>query len=1309
MTARSLSMPSNPGAARAGPSPRRALLVVGVLVLLVLASAGVGRAPTTLAVSGSHSTAVPTLNDSTGSRPASVPEATLDAGTGTSPVSQAFDQRVAETASALAQAGVSPRDVRLPYVGHPAAQMVNGAVVPGYALASSNVSPSYSGTPAPAGLAYYGESDTSGAIEPTSLEASSVVGTLTVNQLTALYVDDNTPDMWGIQLNAVLTNVTLQGTRAYEFWVQNTADYIQHNDTLSFGEDTWNFSSPTASVPGGTSTILSHNHNGSDVLGTYVGEGPFVYAPMPFTVTFYLNSSLTSAGDQECWFNYTVLAAGGIHAAGNYDWIVFNSTNPQDPTTVSLASFEATGTHLDPVGLPNDIEFDFGIGPYDGSTLDVLAANASATLDYCPLTIPSCTPGQFQSIPAAEDFGSTTGETSTGLSLSYAGTTGIATAGPFILRGLWGFSAAAGSAAGSTPVTNAIAISGSPDPASTPPYVFVFLNGSTFVNARFEWTPDVPVWYLAPGTYQYEVMLADYAEQTGTLVVGTSPTRLAVTLPYDSSSGVYTPLWAFSNAQLAGISTSGTGSITSQYHLFNNPTAGCTACGNAPDGNLSANFFSLNGFGFPTFAGILIDGTDAYVDIDHPVSFCVFGFVWGLKSQPTQGPYFYLQIELVLAHHVTLANDPQVGGWPAMYELATLAGLVDASENPFPTANVVVWNSSDNLVMANTFVPAWLVPPYQEKCEGVCPAVACYGCASPDGLLLYGGKNNTIWGNTFRDPPVPGTAPAQLYSGLAEAESGDLIYNNYFSVDNPTVLLPFDIYNNSCPDGFAGDCLPPLPPTYHDTWNVSNQSAANITAVVDGVALSGNILGPNCGNQGGNYWQDYGNSLNPYGKLPFVNVYDYGELLAAFPSGTDPIQSSIRLGGDYVPLTQSECKPGPPAPIWEVLLSPYAILGLVTTSGIILSVVVLLRTVWRIRPAPWLLPPPGGTAGPSAIGGPTTDAATSSGTAEWLAAAPEPTVRERWARRPLGAGLWAGLVILGAYVAVALSALIIFRTSLYQVPTNPSWIPPFNILGPSGAHPFGVLPGLGADLFRALWQATPWDLAIVAGILAIDAVLGWTLGALAGVNEGGILDAVVTFLGDTLGAIPSFFLVVALFAGLATVAPSSTGLPLFVLLFGLVLWPTIARTTRERARLVAREPYLESARASGAGRAYLFFRHILPNSVSPMLAQLPIDVAPIFFVLTIFPWFWDCSGPGGSKGLTYLIASLPPYSPLPAVTFPEWGNLLAVGTCEGLPISTVGTTYWWMVLFPLLAIIILGIGIALVCDGIDKRLNSRHP
>jgi len=318
------------------------------------------------------------------------------------------------------------------------------------------------------------------------------------------------------------------------------------------------------------------------------------------------------------------------------------------------------------------------------------------------------------------------------------------------------------------------------------------------------------------------------------------------------------------------------------------------------------------------------------------------------------------------------------------------------------------------------------------------------------------------------------------------------------------------------------------------------------------------------------------------------------------------------------------------------------------------------------------------------------------------------------ARHPISPGLWAGIGILGAYLAAALSAIVVFWHSLDQLSVHQGWIPPPPIVEvyPSLAHPFGTIPGLGVDTLQAVWQATPWDLAIVAGILAIDAGLGWTLGSLAGMYEGSLLDNVVVFVGDTVGAIPSFFLVIAVFAGLATVAPnSSVGLGTFVVLFGLIIWPASARTTRERARWVARQPFLEASRASGGGSRHVYLRHILPNSLSPVLAQIPIDVAPIFFVLSVFPWFWDCQSGlhTTSFGIPtpYLEASLPPFSPLPSPVFPEWGNMLAIGTCEGLPFVT-GSVYWWMFGIPLAAIVGLGVGIALVCDGLDKRLSATY-
>jgi ABC-type dipeptide/oligopeptide/nickel transport system permease subunit len=297
--------------------------------------------------------------------------------------------------------------------------------------------------------------------------------------------------------------------------------------------------------------------------------------------------------------------------------------------------------------------------------------------------------------------------------------------------------------------------------------------------------------------------------------------------------------------------------------------------------------------------------------------------------------------------------------------------------------------------------------------------------------------------------------------------------------------------------------------------------------------------------------------------------------------------------------------------------------------------------------------------------------------------------------------------MLAVYLVAALSALVVFRASLDQLPANLVWVPLENPVGPSAAHPFGVMAGFGTDLLDAIWRATPWDLGIVAGILAIDVSLGFFLGAIAGLDEGGPVDAAVTFVGDSLGTIPTFLLAVVVIAGLLTVAPKTVGLSVFVVVFGIILWPTLSRTVRERARIIAHEPYVEAARASGASFPRLLLRHVMPNSVGPVLAQVPLDVAPIFFVLSAFPWYYNCELPGGppvppfTTPPPYLVPYLPAFSPLPSPSFPEWGYLLGFGTCEGFSFPG-GFDYWWMYLFPLLAIVGLGVALGLLCDGIER-------
>ncbi|EQD39509.1 thermopsin precursor related protein, partial [mine drainage metagenome] len=238
--------------------------------------------------------------------------------------------------------------------------------------------------------AYYGESDPNGTVVATSLNASSVVGSLHVESLSTTYLDSNAPNISGVQLNAFIHNVTIQGGSGYDFWTQNALNYFGSNATLALGEDTWNFSAGANGIPSGNSTMAAHSPNGSLSGGIYVGAGPYLPAPTPFTLTLYLNSTRTASGDQELWYNYSLAAAGEPYRTGNYDWIVFNSTNAAHPVTVPVAPFYASGTGYNPSGLPYDFEMDFGIAPYNGATIDTFSGNVSAGLAYCPVATTPC-------------------------------------------------------------------------------------------------------------------------------------------------------------------------------------------------------------------------------------------------------------------------------------------------------------------------------------------------------------------------------------------------------------------------------------------------------------------------------------------------------------------------------------------------------------------------------------------------------------------------------------------------------------------------------------------------------------------------------------------------------------------------------------------------------------------------------------------------------------------------------------------------------------------------------------------------------
>ena len=831
-----------------------------------------------------------------------------------------FVNHVDSIARGASAAGLPNAAEHLPYTGPIPDQTVNGVAMAGSQLsAECEQGLQTTSQTDPSGVSYNGQSDVSSVVDH-KLDSNSVAGILTVNSQTQnFYPGSGTPTQWGAQENVVLPNVTIRGSNCptaackssavssgnYAFWVQNVISYDSFNDTISFVDDTWNFT--TGSSDMFASSLLGWSPNGGNYTGVWVAYSPYYYAPPPFTVTAYVNTSVNAAGDQILWYNYSLddLATHTFIGNGNYDYLIFDSQPAVGSVALSPPNFEASAvTHHE---VTEGYEFDAFIGADDGSNNLILNVNGSMQVQYCTQA-PYCTPTSFSyaNVPAAVDIGSQTGEQSAGIGVSYDPYTATAniTSGPLISHGLWNYTGQAGVEPGSTEVYNWLSTSGDPDGAlAQQPYLFIFMENTAYSSQGFQWVPDVPVWYLMPGTYSYEVMLADYNEVTGTLTVGpagSAPEAFQATLSYNPLMGVYTPLWALNNSALVGISQSGSGTIGSQFVPFNNPTT--TYDGFTP-GNLSANFYSLDDYHFPTFTGVLFDGTTAYVDLNSPPSF-------DSHAATSRGvtTYYYLGFEFFNTSHVTMSNDPQVRGWPNWEEISFYI-TVPASQNPAPQAEVFVWNSTDDLIMSNTFI-------------GTAPGS---GYVAPDELVLYGGSNNTVWGNTFEDPIH--TALGSSYAGIGLADEHDLIYNNNFTVDNPVVYLPYNWDN-------VADCLPQSLGGcgqraadngffYNDpanvvgeTWNVTPQAASNVANTINGFPLSGNVLGPSVTTQGGNYFWNLGTSPNNRSTVPYVSRFYYSDWSNIFPLGCGSVEplgapcgtappivgayeNGIQVGGDY--------------------------------------------------------------------------------------------------------------------------------------------------------------------------------------------------------------------------------------------------------------------------------------------------------------------------------------------------------------------------------------------------------------------------
>jgi peptide/nickel transport system permease protein len=231
--------------------------------------------------------------------------------------------------------------------------------------------------------------------------------------------------------------------------------------------------------------------------------------------------------------------------------------------------------------------------------------------------------------------------------------------------------------------------------------------------------------------------------------------------------------------------------------------------------------------------------------------------------------------------------------------------------------------------------------------------------------------------------------------------------------------------------------------------------------------------------------------------------------------------------------------------------------------------------------------------------------------------------------------------------------------------------PTQSLLAPTASHPFGT-DQLGRDLFSRVLYGARVSPLIAFLVLMISCLVGIPLGIAAG-YFGGLIDEVLMRITDVFLAFPALLLALAFAAVLSPSVGNTT------LAISLTWWPWYTRLVRGQAASVAGRQYVEAARALGVRHRRILLRHILPNSITPLIVQVSLDVSAV--ILT-------------ASALSFL--GLGAQDPTP-----DWGLMVSQG-------QSYFTTQWWLVTFPGAAILLTAVAFNLLGDGLRDVLDPRR-
>jgi peptide/nickel transport system permease protein len=268
-----------------------------------------------------------------------------------------------------------------------------------------------------------------------------------------------------------------------------------------------------------------------------------------------------------------------------------------------------------------------------------------------------------------------------------------------------------------------------------------------------------------------------------------------------------------------------------------------------------------------------------------------------------------------------------------------------------------------------------------------------------------------------------------------------------------------------------------------------------------------------------------------------------------------------------------------------------------------------------------------------------------------------------------------GLAVLVAMVLLVLLGPLFWKMSINEIDFTA------RLNTPSAKHPFGT-DDLGQDIFARMLYGGRISLAVGLAAMMMALLVGVTIGAIAGISRGAV-DAALMWLTDlflSLPQLPLLLVLIYLFRdSLKGVFGPEVGVfILIVLVIGGFRWMPVARLVRAQFFSLREKEFVEAARALGASVPRQVVRHILPNSLGPVIVAGTIDVAAAIIA---------------ESTISFLGLGFPP-------DIPTWGRIL-YDAKEYLDIAP----HW--ALFPGTAIFLAVLTINFVGDGLRDALDPR--